>query len=152
MESATSSRRVNHEQRRRRRFVLRDRRSGFDRRRAHRRGSLGAAFEDVLIYLRDHPASLAIMLVLANLLSLVDLVLTLTLLRLGVIEANPVMRYLFASGATQAAVVKSGVIVVASLVIWQLRRRRPALTAALLIVSLYGAVVAYEAVGLAHLL
>ena len=62
------------------------------------------------------------------------------------------MRYLFASGVAQAAVVKLGIIAAASLGIWELRRRRPALAAALFFLVAYGAVVLYELAGLARLL
>jgi hypothetical protein len=151
MESIVSRRRSTLDRRRRSHFVLRDRRTGFDRRRPQGQGSLGAAFESALIHLRDNPSSLVSLLVLANLLSLLDLALTLTLLRLGVVEANPIMRHLFAASTGQAIAVKAGLIAAASIVIWALRTRRPALMAALFMVTLYAAIVFYEVVGFAHL-
>jgi len=91
-------------------------------------------------------------LALANLLSLLDLGFTLIALRLGVAEANPFMRYFFEVSTTQAAVVKCGLVAAASIVIWALRRRRPALTTALFFLALYGAVVLYEIIGLTWLI
>jgi hypothetical protein len=130
--------------------MLRERRSGYERRHRHRGRSI-VAFEAVLAYFRDHPAALVTLLVLANVFSALDLILTLTLLRLGVPEGNPLMRYLFHDGPVQAAVVKFGLIAAASLAIWALRRRRAAVEAALFVAGLYGAVVLYEILGLARL-
>jgi hypothetical protein len=103
------------------------------------------------VHLRDNPRTLVEVLVLANLLSFLDLLLTSILLRQGVGEANPFMRHLFANSAAQAAVVKTGIIAAASLGIWELRRHRPALTAAIFFLLAYGAVVVYELAGLAWL-
>ena len=139
------------DRRRKRRFVLRDRRSGFERRALQRR-SVIPGLDAALIRLRDDPRALAEVLVLANLLSVLDLMLTLILFREGAGEANPFMGYLFANGVAQAAVVKTGIIAAASLGIWELRRRRPALTTAIFFLVAYGAVVLYELVGLARLL
>ena len=140
------------ERRRTHRFVVRDRRSGFERRRSRSRTTPGAAYESSLVYLRDHPAALIGLLALANLLSVLDFVLTRILLRLGVQEGNPFMDYLFHSSPVQAAVVKVGIIAAASLGIWALRRQRAALVAALFLVGAFGAVVLYELLGLARLM
>ncbi len=139
------------DRRRARRFVFRDRRSGFERR-AQQRGSVIPGLDAALIRLRDDPRALIEVLLLANLLSLLDLMLTVILFRQGASEANPFMGYLFANGVAQAAVVKLGIIAAASLGIWQLRRRRPALTTAIFFLVAYGAVVLYEIFGLARLL
>ena len=138
------------DRRRTHRFVLRDRRSGYERRPAHR-ARRSVAFEALLAYFRDHPAALVSLLLLANVLSALDLVLTLILLRLGAAEANPLMRHLFQDGPVQAAIVKFGLIAAASLAIWALRRRRAAVEAALFVAGLYGAVVVYEILGLVRL-
>ncbi len=148
-ETATARTPRGADRRRAHRFKVGERRSGFDRRRRAHRAFLGAAFEDTLIHLRDHPRTLAELLFAANLLSLLDLALTLKLLRLGVAtEANPVMQYFFAGGFGQAAAAKFAIVAAASLAIWALRRRRAALTTALFLVGLYGAVVLYEIAGL----
>jgi hypothetical protein len=133
-----------------RRFVVWDRRSGFDRRRLRRDSHLAAALDSSLLYLRDRPRALLALLVLANVLSLLDARLTVISLRLGAIEANPFMQYFFSTGATRAAIVKCSMVAAASLAIWALRRRRLALTVALFFVALYGAVVVYEVLSLAR--
>ena len=152
MESVAPRRLRGRDRRRIRRFVLRERRTGFERRWTPRRTPFGVGLDASLVYLRDHRRALVAMLALANLLSLLDLWLTSIALRLGVAEANPFMRYFFEAGATQAAVVKCSLVAAASLGIWALRRRRPALTAALFFLALYGAVVLYEIVGLTWLI
>ena len=151
MESVAPRRLRGRDRRRIRRFVLRERRTGFERRWTPRRTPFGVGLDASLVYLRDHRRALVAMLALANLLSLLDLWLTSIALRLGVAEANPFMRYFFEASATQAAVVKCGLVVGASLGIWALRRYRPALTTALFFLAVYGAVVLYEIVGLAGL-
>jgi hypothetical protein len=151
VESAAPRRLRERDRRRSRRFVLRERRTGFERRWTPRRSPFGVGLDASLVYLRDHRRALVAMLALANLLSLLDLWLTSIALRLGVAEANPFMRYFFEASATQAAVVKCGLVVGASLGIWALRRYRPALTTALFFLAVYGAVVLYEIVGLAGL-
>jgi hypothetical protein len=133
------------------RFVLWNRRSGFDRRQRPDRSQIGAALDSSLVYLRDHPPVLMGLLVLGNLLSLLDFWLTSIVLRLGAIEANPFMAYFFAADSSHAALVKFGLIIAASLGIWALRRRRVALLAALFFVSLYAVVVLYEVAGLTQL-
>lgn len=138
------------ERRRSRRFVVRERRSGFERR-ARQGTPLLGGLDATLVYLRDHPVALMALLALGNVLSAVDAVLTLTLLPMGVIEANPLMSYLFQGGTAQALVFKCAVTAAASLGIWTLRRHRAALLAAVFFVGLYGALVIYEVFGLMHL-
>jgi len=151
VESVAPRRLRGRDRRRIRRFVLRERRTGFERRWTPRRTPFGVGLDASLVYLRDHRRALVAMLALANLLSLLDLWLTSIALRLGVAEANPFMRYFFEASATQAAVVKCGLVAAASFGIWALRRYRPALTTALFFLAVYGAVVLYEIVGLTWL-
>lgn len=132
------------------RFVVRERRSGFERR-GRRRPVVLAKFEDLLVFLRDHPVALIGILALGNLLSAIDALMTVSLLRLGVIEGNPIMSYFFAGGPAQAIVFKCAVVAAASLGIWALRRYRVSLEAAVFLPALYGAVVLYEVVGLVAL-
>ena len=148
MESATQWRSREDDRRQVDRFVLWNRRLGFDRRQTARRSPVGVALDASLLYLRDHPFALLALLALANLLSLVDLWLTTIVLRLGAVEANPFMQYFFDAGPTQAALVKIGLIAASTLGIWALRRRRSALTVALLFLAVYAAIVVYEIVGL----
>jgi hypothetical protein len=109
----------------------------------------GSALTAPLSYLRDHSRALVEVLVLANLLSVVDLIATLTLMRHGVGEANPVMRLLFSLGPAVAASAKVGAVALVSLGIWVLRDHRAAVASALFLLGVYVAVVAYELLDLA---
>lgn len=149
MESAAQLRARENDRRQMRRFVLWDRRLGFDRRRSSYRSPFGAALDGSLVYLRDHPSATVAVLAFANLLSLFDLWLTTIVLRLGAVEANPFMRYFFEASPAQAALVKVGLIGAASLGLWMLRRRRSALMATLFFLVVYAVLVLYEIVGLA---
>jgi len=137
-----------HDRREANRFVLWNRRLGFDRRQTAHRSPVGAALDVSLVYLRDHPLALIAVLALANLLSLLDLWLTTIVLRLGAVEANPLMQYFFDASPTQATLVKVGLIAASTLGLWALRRRRVALTVALFFLAVYAALVLYEIVGL----
>lgn len=140
------------DRRRQRRFVFLDRRSGFDRRRGGRRSPLSSAVEARLLQLRDQPRLLVETLVLVNLLSVLDLLLTLSVLRLGAIELNPIMSWLFEIGPAHAAIAKIGVMALATFALWYLRRYRKALTTTVLLLAAYGALVTFEVIGLIGLL
>ncbi len=150
MESANLVGRIASERRRGRRFVLRERRSGFERRR--RQGpSPAAALDKLLVYLRTHAVALLVVLIVANLLSLFDLVFTLHVLRLGGTEGNPLMAYLLAASPGQATLMKLVVVAGASVLVWRLRRYRLSLLAALFALGVYGSVVIYECLAVTHL-
>jgi hypothetical protein len=138
--------------RRRRQFVTVDRRSGFDRRRSTCRSPIAAALEAPLIRLRDQPVLLAELLVMVNLLSAVDLIITLTVLRMGAVELNPLMAWLIDLGTAQAALFKVGVVLLATFGLWLMRRHRAALSTALLLFAIYGSLVTFEIIGLIRLL
>ncbi len=124
-------------------IVLRERRSGFERR-SRGRSWLGSQIEGSLVYLRDHPAGLALLLLVGNMLSLADLALTRLSFSLGGSEANPLMRHLLAAHPTSALAVKIGLVAAMSAVIWKLRRRRRILGLALYLVVFYCVLVFYE--------
>jgi hypothetical protein len=136
------------ERRRRRSFRLVDRRSGFERRGAENTRAATAA----LLYLREHPRLVLELLLIVNLLSILDLTMTHRILALGAIEVNPLMAYLLAEDVTGAAAVKIALVGLGTLGIWLLRRRRPALQAALLLLVVFGLVVVYQSALLASLL
>jgi hypothetical protein len=138
--------------RRRRSFVTVERRSGFDRRRNVCRSPVAAALEAPLIRLRDQPVLLAELLVMINLLSAVDLLITLSVLRMGAVELNPLMAWLIDLGTAQAAVFKIGVVLLATFGLWLLRRHRAALSTAVLLFAVYGSLVTFEVIGLLRLL
>jgi hypothetical protein len=139
------------ERRRERRFLVEERRSGFDRRRSVCRSPLRAALEAPALRLRDDPVVFIELLLLINLLSALDLVITLLVLEMGAIELNPLMAYLIDPGTVHAAVVKIGVVGSATLGLWLLRRYRAALTTAVLLFMAYGALVLFELFGLLRL-
>lgn len=140
------------DRRRRRRLLVDERRSGFDRRRNLCRSTLGAALEAPVQRLRSDPVLLAELLVLINVLSIVDLFITLNVLRLGAIELNPVMAFLLDLGPLPATLAKIGVMVAATGGLWLLRRHRAALTTALVLLVTYGTLVTFEMVGMVRLL
>ena len=131
-------------------FVVGERRSGFARR-GRRRSRLASELDTTLVYLRDHPATLAALLVLGNMLSLADLALTQVCLRLGAAEANPFMRPLLAGHPAYTPMVKIGVVMALSLVIYRFRRRRRIVGLAVYLVAFYCCLVAYELVGVGRL-
>lgn len=132
-------------------LVIRERRSGFDRR-VRRRSRLAMELDATLIHLRDHPSTLMLLLILGNLLSLADLALTQVSLGLNAVEANPFMRHLLVDHSVYAAMVKVGVIVALSLVIWAFRRRRRIVGLAIYLAAFYCVIVAYELAGVVRLL
>ena len=142
METAETLRLRGPERRRGTRFVFRERRSGFERR--GRRRSRAAALDTSLIYLRDNPVAVAVLLLLGNVLSLADLALTRVSLVLGASEANPFMRPFVVAHPALAGVLKVGLVVALSLMIWRQRRRRRGLELAVFLAIFYGVLVIYE--------
>lgn len=127
------------DRRRARRFVLTDKRTGFDRRRRY----------PVTSTLRDDPRLLLLVLIAVNVLSTLDFLYTLVALDAGVAsEGNPVMARLFEQGPGIAWVFKSALVLAVTVVIWLERRRRSAIAVALGALGLYAAVVAYHVYGL----
>ena len=101
-----------------------------------------------MLRLRDDPRLLAEVLVLINVLSALDLFITLMVLRLGAVELNPLMAYLLELGPLPAAAAKLGLVISATAGLWVLRRQRAALTTAFGLAVAYGTLVSFEVVGL----
>jgi hypothetical protein len=141
-------RRRGGDRRRRRKYVFRDQRSGFDRRIS---GVKMGVLRRTLIALRDRPRALILVLVAVNVLNVADLLLTLGVLDYGGREANPVMRSLLATSPVSAAVFKLVALLLASLLIWGNRRYRKALIAGLCVLVLFAGLFVYDVVGLAFL-
>jgi hypothetical protein len=139
------------DRRRSARFVLWDRRSGFERRERRQSPPL-AVLDTTLEYLRDHPVTVAALLVLGNVLSLADLGLTRISLAAGAVEANPFMRPLLSAHPGQAGAVKIGLILALSLLIWRYRHRRRILGLAIYLVVFYCAIVIHQLAGLGRIL
>jgi Domain of unknown function (DUF5658) len=140
------------DRRHRRSFRVVERRSGFDRRRDPSRSPVALALEAPIQRLREQPTLLAELLVMINLLSVIDLLITLSVLRMGAVELNPLMAWLIDLGTAPAAAAKIGVVLVATLGLWLLRRHRAALTTAVLLFAVYGSLVTFEIVGLLRLM
>jgi hypothetical protein len=130
-------------------FVVRERRSGFDRRGPAVAGPASSVFESVLTGLRDRPGTLWVLLVTVNALNLVDFALTLNVLALGGGEANPIMRSLLALNPVYAGAFKVVAVLLCTWLVWRFRRFRSALAAALLMVAIFAAVFFYHIIGLA---
>jgi hypothetical protein len=140
------------ERRRKRSFFAVERRSGFDRRRNVCRSPVAAAVESRLVALREQPVLLAELLVLVNLLSVLDLLITISVLRMGAVELNPLMAWLIDLGTVPAATAKISMVLLATLGLWMLRRYRAALTTAVLLFAVYGSLVTFELLGLLRLM
>jgi hypothetical protein len=141
-------RRQGGERRRRRKYRFHDRRSGFDRRVA---GVKLGVVRRALIALRDRPKALQLLLVGVNLLNLADFSVTLRVLDSGGREANPILRPLLALSPLWAGIFKLVAVLAASLLVWENRRYRKALIAALCMVLVFAGLVAYDITVLALL-
>lgn len=123
-----------------RRFVARDRRTGFDRRRSY----------PVTGPLRENPRLLLVVLIAVNVLSALDFVLTRAEMSSGIAtEGNPVLASLFAQGPGLAWLFKTVVVLAVSVVIWRERHRRAILAVALGALCVYALVIAYHLSGIA---
>lgn len=136
------------DRRRERRYTFLDRRTGFDRRDCGRPGSRAGSLQYRLVCLREQPRRLLWLLVAANALNIADYGLTLNALANGFAEGNPVMGFLIEMSPVWAGVFKVFAVLLASLIVWQLRRYRKALIAALGMLVVFAAVFAWHLYGL----
>jgi len=142
------SRRQKDRRKRRFSFVIRERRSGFDRR--EREGASRASIEyaRALLALRDRPRLLFSLLVVVNILNLADFLLTLKVLAAGGGEANPILRSLFAMDPLYAGLFKLVAVLLTSWLAWRCRRFRSGLEAAVIMLAVFTAVICYHIFGL----
>jgi len=140
-------RRAGDRRRRRSGFVLREKRTGFDRRGSSGDGAVTAVLNNTLVGLRDRPSLVRVLLVVVNALNVADFALTLRVLDSGGGEANPLMRSLFALGPAWAGLFKIGTVLLVSLLLWRCRCFRDALTAVLAVLVIFGAVILYHICG-----
>ena len=131
----------------RREYVFKDKRSGFDRRRQALPGVRGFLHR-TLVYLRDNPRTLQVILIVVNALNLADFGLTLNAMANGASEANPVMASLFKMGPLWAGVFKTAAVLIATALVWECRRYRKALLAALAILLVFAGIFIYHMVGI----
>ncbi len=76
--------------------------------------------------------------------NLMDLLLTVRVLEAGGYEVNPIMSRLFDMGHVPAALVKLGIVGLASLLLWALRRYRRALEMALMLLVAFSLLMFYH--------
>ncbi len=146
LESDSTERRAD-DRRCRSEYVFRDKRSGFDRRRRNVAG-LGGLAHQAVVHLRDHPRKLQFLLLVVNVLNLTDFGLTMNALAHGASEANPVMASLFKIGPVWAAIFKIVAVLVATAMVWECRRYRKALIAAIAMLLVFAAIFIYHMVGM----
>jgi len=133
--SAQLERRSGEDRRQERHFRFHNRRGGFDRRRAY----------PFLRILRDAPWTLFFVLVLVNVFSAVDGLLTTAELASGMArEGNPVFGHLIRVSPYFAGVFKVVVMLAVSVGIWRGRHYRAILLLAPLTAGLYAALLAYH--------
>lgn len=140
------------ERRQARRYTFRDQRTGFDRRDCDRPdGGVGSLYSR-LRCLREQPRRLLWLLVVVNVLNIADYGLTLNALGNGFAEGNPIMGFLFEMSPAWAGVFKILAVVLASLIVWQLKRYRKALLAAILMLAVFAGVFIWHVYGLLMML
>lgn len=120
-------------------FHYPERRTGFDRRR----------LSDPVRVLRERPAALLALLLVLNLLSLADLLLTSRAMSYGAIEANMLMGSLFGTSLAAATGFKVAAMLAVSVLIWVSRRYRLVLLTAVGAVAVYALLMVYHLSGLA---
>jgi hypothetical protein len=129
-------------------IVLRERRTGFDRRERGDAGRFSLAVDRALLNLRDRPRWVFAILFAVNGLNLADFLLTMHVLGHGGGEANPILRTLFALDPLYAGIFKLVAVLFTSWVTWRCRRFRSGLQATLILLALFSAVIAYHIFGL----
>lgn len=146
--TASNNRRARERRKRRFSFVLRERRTGFERR--HRVGAsrVSIAYERALLGLRDRPRIIFAVLFLVNALNLTDFLMTMNVLGRGGGEANPLLRSLFALDPTYAGIFKIVTVFLTSWVVWRCRRFRSGLEASIVLLAVFAAVTCYHIFGL----
>lgn len=126
--------------RRLRRIVYPERRTGFDRRAASQAGPFRLS-----AYLADRQDVFLKILIAINALSVADFLLTLSLMRLGLVsEGNPVMARLIWLSPKAALGFKISLILAITSVLWRFRRYRLMLQLATLMLIIFTVVVGYQ--------
>jgi hypothetical protein len=118
-----------------------ERRTGFDR----RSPSL------VTSALRDRPVALISILVLINVLSIADWMLTLRVLEAGAAEGNPVLATMISLNPAGALLFKLAATLGVTIALWSWRRYRAVLATSIGALLLYGGLMVYHAWGLSQL-
>jgi len=101
-----------------------------------------------LVGLRDQPRALLWLLATANVLNLADYGLTLNALAHGFEEGNPIMGFMLNLNPVWAGIFKVLAILLASFLVWQLKRYRKALIVAIGMLLVFAGVFAWHLYGL----
>jgi len=137
-----AERRTSIERRQHWKYRFQERRSAFDRRRTYL----------VVGALRDDPQLLAAVLLATNGMSLLDGLLTAVELEHGIAhELNPLLAPLFAAHPYLAVALKLCLLLAVTACIWRWRRYRLVLTASLLALGVFSAVIVYHLESLRNL-
>jgi hypothetical protein len=118
-----------------------ERRTGFDR----RTRTLVTGF------LRDRPVALVVILVLINVMSLADWMLTVQALEAGAAEGNPVLSAMITGNPAAAFFFKLAATLGVTAALWSWRRYRTILGTAIAALLVYAGLMAYHAWGLYQL-
>lgn len=124
--------------------MLRERRSGYERRARESQGPL-SIMDSVHEWHRSTPWLLTTVLIAANILSMADILLTMRVLNAGAVELNPLLRALMDFDIRAAGAVKASLVGGATLLIYRYRGYRKIVPLALMSTALFAAVVTYQA-------
>jgi hypothetical protein len=128
--------------RRNNRFAYPERRTGFDRRLAGETG-----LTRLCLYLANRRATFWKALIAINALSVLDLLLTLNLMKFGIVtEGNPVLAGLIQLDPIAALAFKISLIMMITLVFWRFRRYRHVILATASTLALFTVLVGYQLV------
>jgi hypothetical protein len=125
-------------------FHFPDRRTGFDRRFAEKRGWRRSYDRSLRCY-RDNKTMFLLVLATIIVFNYVDYVLTIRVLEAGGMELNPIMARLFEISPVVAAAAKIGAVGAAALVLLALRRYRRTLEVSLVLLVSFSALMFYHA-------
>lgn len=144
---------VNAERRRKnrryhRRYRFAERRTGFDRRSNRQTAQQTFDLDRALLFIRNRPPLYRKLLLLTNALNLADFALTLLALESGNSEINPIMAELFLQSSMGAGTFKTGLVGLATALLWSLRSFRTAILALLIILASYLWLLGYHITGL----
>lgn len=145
--TASNNRRARDRRKRRFNLVLRERRSGFDRRQREGASRVSIVYERALLGLRDRPRIIFAVLFVINALNLADFLMTMNVLARGGGEANPILRSLFAVDPLYAGIFKVVAVLLTSWIVWRCRRFRSGLEASIVLLAVFAAVICYHIYG-----
>lgn len=123
------------------RFVMVERRHGFDRR------ASDSPVDRSLAILRDSSGVLLGVLIAINAMNVLDFLFTVGALEAGHAEGNPIMALMFSRGPVAAGGFKILCVAAVSIVVWRMRSYRRILEVALFALIVFVAVVLFQVYG-----